>query len=204
MADVAVDEVEQGTGEEGDLAEEELETYQLIVKGNGITVERAISNDQLVTVLSIVLGGSRALAGAVAPATRTGSGREDSLSGSSRPGMALREYLNDVVPKSSPQKLVVAALYQRETLEKEATGRDEFKTLLQRAGEQIPKNLGRDISVAVRSGWLEEDHAEAGRYYVTRTGEDAVRNRFGGDNSKSQRAKRRPKKNGKPKVEPTE
>ncbi len=203
MPDKDVDGVEMSADEET-LAGEEPETYSLTVTGRGVTVKRTITDDQLVTVLGIVLGGTPMVANTMAPTAMTGLRTQGSSRGSGRPAVALREFLNQAAPKTFPQKLVVLALYQRESQGKDFTGRDEFKALLQRAGEGIPKNLGRDISNAVKAGWLEEDHEELGRYYVTRTGEEAVRNGFNGDGAKTQRPRRRVKRGSKNKAEPSE
>jgi len=91
-----------------------------------------------------------------------------------------REALNQSGAKTNPEKIVALAAYILQD-GSENFRLESIKPLFQRAREAAPKNLTRDLDVAIRSGWIVEAETK-GEYFlpvktegVLSTGFDSIR-----------------------------
>lgn len=91
---------------------------------------------------------------------------------------SLRDFVERTEAKRSPDKIVTMGVYWKQK-GISSFGRSGLVSGFQELAESVPKNLSRDISWAVRIGWLAPKPKARGEYYVTKKGEEAVEDRFG-------------------------
>jgi len=147
-------------------------SYELELKGDGISVSRKVSQQVALQIISVAMGGTDI--GPAAATRGTGAPRQTSAG----QVMAIREFLNTSSAKRNPDKITAIAIYLRDHLDRETFSRDDVKGLFRKAGEPVPGNYARDFAVAVSSGWIAEDHNTSGEYYVTNSGEEALAEGF--------------------------
>jgi hypothetical protein len=157
-------------------------SYDLTLKGDGISIDRPVSADIAVQIMSLAMGGSAANPAPSSPRVSAVPQRE------SGPTMAIREFLNDVGAKRNPDKIIAMAIYLRDHQGRDSFSRDDVKGLFRKAGEAIPANYSRDFGLALSSGWIAEDHETSGQYYVTKSGDETL---AGGFQTKVTRARRK-------------
>ena len=126
-------------------------------------------------------------------------GAQPSLGMPTKP-VSPRERLIEVNAKTNPQKILTLGQYVIDRDRSENFSAADIKSLFGRAGEPIPRNLGRDIREAVRLGFIYEDESISDHFIVTGKGLEALGAGFAGDTSKGPRSassrKRTPRKNG--------
>jgi hypothetical protein len=152
------------------------EEYRLTLKGPGLAVDKIIDSQT---------------AGAIAQMTFSGVGTDMANVGQgaktpqptlapSMQRMSLREYLQTNVPdRGIHTKILAVARYMRDFESQSDFNREDVRSRFRSAGEPQPANFHRDFQKAVRAGWIAEDHRNRGRYYVTRTGDEAIDSRQG-------------------------
>lgn len=165
--------------------------YTVTISGPGLQITKSIGNDQLLGIMSIALGAGQLPPQGLAQPSSRGASTGLTGGGGGRPTISLREYLIESGARTIPQKMAVLAAYSKEHLSREMIGRDEFKQLFQRASEPVPKNLPRDLRVALDQGWLAEAHDDPSQLYLTGTGQTAVSQGFGGNGNQTRRTARR-------------
>jgi len=164
--------------------------FTLSLSGGGLSFTQQISAEQLAGVMALALGVS-----SPSPAkTGAGGGSGGSVQAKSTERLSLREYLDASDAKKIPEKIVAIALFLNEHEGAEMFSRDDIKSRFRSAGESQPGNFPRDFGVAVSSGWIAEDHAARGSFYVTKTGRGAVESRFAADVARIQRRVSRKRK----------
>jgi hypothetical protein len=157
-------------------------TYALTLKGDGISIDRKIPADIAVQIVSLAMGGGASGVSSSGPQGPTTQQRTPG------PTVAIREFLNEVSAKRNPDKITAMAVYLRDHQGRDSFSRDDVKSLFRKAGESVPANYSRDFGLALSSGWIAEDHATSGEYYVTKSGDDALAEEF---QAKPTRSKRR-------------
>jgi hypothetical protein len=89
-----------------------------------------------------------------------------------------REFLLQHEPKRIPEQIATLALYLKTHRNTAAfTNKDLIKTF-EDAQEPGPKNLPRDIRWTIRNGWIARKSGMKDTYYLTGSGEEAVRGKF--------------------------
>lgn len=155
--------------------------YKLTLKGDGITVERDISEVLAKDIIAMVLGGGIPQASSISPTSSTAIPQQNYSQQQSNPSVprkSLREYLNEVGAKKNPQKILVIAHYLVSFMGKETFSIADIKPQFKVASEPMPANLNRDFQVVAQNGWIAPDHAERKMFFITKTGLDALNNRF--------------------------
>lgn len=147
-------------------------TYSLTLEGNGVTVKRDVPESVARTITALVMGGATPSSAPGIPAAGV-----TALPGAGR--QSIREYLNEVGPKRNADTITAIAAYLKE-MGQETFTRDQVKDYFRKAGEPIPGNYNRDFTDALATGWIAEDHTNAGNYYITASGETAMKNGFPG------------------------
>jgi hypothetical protein len=153
------------------LEKESQETFTVSLTGTGVDIKRQVGADKLALVLRVIMG--NAASEEVAPSV-------PHVDGPTRPAkVSLREFLEEVMAKTKPDQIVAIAHYMAVYEGIDTFSRDDIRARFQSAREKLPSNFPRDFSTAIEKGVIAEDHAKAGQYYVTKTGEHAVERRFG-------------------------
>jgi hypothetical protein len=162
---------------------ESSERYELILKGEGVTVERNIDQETAFAILAALMGGSPAAAGPAAAQSGPGLGPQRAAESpvahsGPRASQSLREFLNEAEPKRNPDKIVAIADYLQRVRGMQSVTRDDIKRGFREASEPVPGNYGRDFRWAVSTGWIAADHEERDQYYVTDSGRKVVDAKF--------------------------
>lgn len=162
-------------------------TYDLSLKGAGLTIERKIPESLALSVVALIMGGDGSrLAPRRGPATPAGgAGAGQGL------GTTVGEYLTEVEAKRNPDKILAFGAYLMDEMGRETFTRDEVRSMFQKAAEPVPGNFHRDFTWAVQNRWLGEQPGTPGAYYVTKTGRTALGNKFAAEVKASTKLPRR-------------
>jgi hypothetical protein len=152
--------------------EDPKEGTTITIAGPGMHFAREISDEQVLSILRLLLGGEQ-----------SGYAPEEHRSNlGSRMGLprrqAISEFYRSVAPKRYPEKLVTIAAHLQQTLGRDNFTPDDLRAQFRQVNETPPANLPRDFKAAMGAGWIAEDPAAPGRFYVTQTGLDAVASGF--------------------------
>lgn len=148
-------------------------TYKLSLKGKGITVEQDVPADVARDIIALVMGGGPEFR---RPRTTTPTATAGSPRSSA--GVSIREFIDESGAKRNPQIVTAIGLYLMDHDGQERFTRSEVKNKFSQAGEPTPSNIGRDVTLAVSSGWIAENPRN--QFYVTDTGRRAIEAQFEG------------------------
>ena len=151
---------------------EEDQQFQLTLVGDGISIDKRLDRDTARAVMSIVMGGAPTTSHEVSPRTPGGSA-------GSGPALSLREFLTEVQAQTKPDQIVAIGHFIIEHEGQPNFSKEDVKARFASAKEPMPANFPRDFNSALKAGMIDEVHGERGRFYVTRTGQQAVEGRFG-------------------------
>ena len=164
--------------ERHEAREEASEAFALSLEGDGIKIQRSVDRHTALEVVALLMGGSPSVIRGQEPGSADRlRGRRDARS----TGRSLREYLNEVGAARNPDQIVTIASYLIDERGQGLVTSAEIKREFPSAGEPIPANFSRDFRLAVTSGWLGEDPGQAGAFYITETGRNAIARRFSGE-----------------------
>lgn len=169
-----------------------MDEFTLTLKGDGITVERKVSRETALAILSSVLGAPNPETGLALPAQLpplvTPVAPQESLisaTNSTDPRdhgkpLAIREFVNESEPKTNAQTVLLLAQFMAKHEGSERFTREDIRKRFPRAGAPMPKNFTRDFQTAIDRGWIGEDPTNKDSFYVTRTGEAQLQTGFRG------------------------
>jgi hypothetical protein len=144
--------------------------YHLSLQGPGITIDTTVDRKTAGAIAQMTFGGSAA----PPPQGQGGMHRPLALASSAQK-VSLREYLQGSAPdRGIHTKILAVARYMRDIENQSDFTREDVRARFRSAGEPQPANFHRDFQKAVRAAWIAEDHQNRGRFYVTRTGDDAI------------------------------
>jgi hypothetical protein len=163
----------------GDSLDNADADYRLKLEGGGLSLDQKVDRATAVAIVNLVLGGGAPLSAPQPPAATTvthGSAALDpAIQGTST--LSVGEFIAQVEAKRNPDKIVAMGVYMKEQGHTEFTPED-IKPLFQAAGEPTPANFARDYRWAQNAKWIAPAAANPKAFYVTNTGEDAVRAHF--------------------------
>lgn len=153
---------------------------QLILEGEGLSIKEEISRLQALQILAFV----DTNANSTAPFSPSGSTvlmpskvvtqalgiRQES------PG----EFLRESGATTNPEKILALASYYSRINSDDLFTPVDIQRLFERAREVMPKNFGRDFRNTLEATWIDESTTEAGKYWITKTGEQALADKFVG------------------------
>lgn len=147
-----------------------LETFSVRVSGPGVEVTRDVDQTTAFQVLSVLMG--------ISPTKRSMPVRgvtPDSDEVTDTDDMTIGEFLSELNISNNAERIAGIALFQNERQGERLVAKEDLPSLFQRSGEAPPKNLTRDLRVAITRRLVSEDHAKAGHYFVTKSGTDLLR-----------------------------
>lgn len=147
--------------------------YQLTLKGNGITIDRSISEDMAAGVIAVLMG-SR-------PVAIRGVGQSGATASAARPpagSLTAGEFVMESGAKRNPDKIAAFGVFLIDQVGNESFTREEMRQTFQRAGEPIPANFPRDFGWAIRNKWISAVIGSPNEYVITNAAREAVRNKF--------------------------
>jgi hypothetical protein len=149
-------------------------SYHLSVKGDGIQVSQDIDKDTALSVISLLLGGQ--------VATRPNTvGVAVTPSHADQTQLTLGEFVEESGARSNVDKIVAIAVYKTRYDNVSDFSRQDMNTWFQEAGEPVPGNLPRDVSVARTARYIAPRGAGSTQFYVTTTGFKALDQKFSGE-----------------------
>ena len=188
------EELPQPTASSGADGEEKRQTTRhenakkrttITITGPGMHFAREISDEQVLSILHLLLGGEQ---GGYAPEEhRSNLGSPIALPRR----QAISEFYRSVAPKRYAEKLVTIAAHLQRALGRETFTPEDLRVQFRQVNETPPANLPRDFKAATGAGWIAEDHSAPGRFYVTQTGLDAVASGFTANGKRMSKPRRR-------------
>ena len=166
------------------VAEDDIQPdlFEVSVKGAGVALTRTVDQTTALSVIATVLGGAAsAPSAAYAPQTpstsRVGVQRNTRDGTAAKadqldPHMTVGEYIDDCNARRFPAKITAIGNFLQLKLEQSSFTRDEVKSQFRAAGEVQPGNY------AIAQRWIAEDPNAKGQYFVTRTGKNAIAEKF--------------------------
>jgi len=174
----------------------ERTTYELRLKGGGISVERQVTEEQALRVISLVMGNNlgRSVGGGGGPSQKATSSAAGA--GASVGHSTVGEYIEEVGARRNADKIAAIGAFLMDSHDMETFTRDDVKGQFQNAGEAPPANFSRDFAVALSNKWLAQPHGVTGQYFVTKTGRTALERQFSmeGRRPAAKSTRRRPRK----------
>jgi len=149
----------------------ESNVYTLKLNGPGIDLDKEINEETLNRVMGVLFrsSGNSDFQHVELNQVPRAATHED---------MTLREFINDVEPSTKPRMITTIAYYLFEHEGKSHFRKEDIKERFAEAKEQMPANFDRDLSAAIKHGWVTEDRNNPKTYYITRTGIKSVRDKF--------------------------
>jgi hypothetical protein len=176
------------------MAEDAEEKYEVKVKGPGIAADKNVALPKALAVLQIIFGQefsptSVSVAGGGLASLAISASRANDKSRGQR--LSVREFLAQAAGKSIPAKIATIGRFMRDHEGLNDFSRDDIKSRFRSAGEQMPRNYPRDFQKAIQAGWIGEDPQNRSRFYLTRTGDEAIDRKFEGPPVPAARNRRR-------------
>jgi hypothetical protein len=156
-------------------------TYEIRIEGDGLTLEREVSEAKVAKILGILLNSGVVDEAISESAVESGATEHQSdpegksaTDTDGQPSKSIAEFMNTVGAGNNYERLAAIALYHREVLGRGTVHRDEFPTWFERAGRSAPSNLTRDLKNAVKENLIAESTEEDNRYYPTNDAEQKL------------------------------
>jgi hypothetical protein len=165
--------------------EDPMEGTTITIAGPGMHFAREISDEQVLSILRLLLGGKQG--GYVSEEHRSNFGSPMGLPRR----QAISEFYRSVAPKRYPEKLVTIAAYLQQTLSRHYFTPEDLRTQFRQVNETPPANLPRDFKAAMGAGWIAEDPEAPGQFFVTQSGLDAVASGFTANSKRISKPRRR-------------
>ena len=140
-----------------------MDKCQVEIRGEGLLVVKQVPREWAEKLAVQVLGGG----GSVELV-------DEKASGENVKEVALGEMVGDLGAARSVDKIALVGWWLKFQHQVEVFGRRELVRLFEEAGEAIPKNLSRDLSWAVKIGWIAKKEGVRGSYYLTQKGREVV------------------------------
>lgn len=176
------------------------------VTGPGVTIERGVDERTMNAVIGLLVGapasppgGGYRGGGGAGGSSGGGVGGGDQDDGSGGGGsewdarMTLGEFLDDSGAKTFPHKICATGFYLTVIKGAKDFNRDEVKSALLAAREDMPGNYSRDWATATNMSLIAPEGHDANRFYIPRTGKKAIESNFQ-DAPKPRRARKSTKK----------
>jgi hypothetical protein len=167
------------------------EEYKVSISGPGVNVERTVVEELANRLLVALVTGH-------VPALHGGGGKEQQGGGATddvSESDSLAGFISGAQANTIPEKIAAIGAFLKKHEKRESFDRGVLESAFPNAGESVPKNLPRDLKLAVRAGWIAPRPGQKGSYFVTGAGVNAVGNRFEGSRKrKGGGTKRRKKK----------
>lgn len=152
--------------------------YKITIEGPETKVSRAVDEEVANSILTQLLGGGSPFTstGQGTSTKNTREGNKESESSQTPNSVPVNEFMAGLNIDNNVDRIAAVALYLRDQLGQRSMNKDEIANWFQKSGQAAPKNLPRDIQSAVKKNLIAEDNNEGGQYFVTNTGENALRN----------------------------
>jgi hypothetical protein len=166
--------------------------YKVRLEGAGLTLERHVGKSVGEEIAVLILradsddsntdstkpGGERAGSGGAQAMAAASAPPRTAVTERGRSQLSVREFLDLHEPKRVPDKITVIGLHLQDHQGRATFSRQDVAGAFEAAAERVPANLYRDLTWAVKAGWIAPKTGEKGTYYVTKMGREAATGRF--------------------------
>jgi hypothetical protein len=156
---------------------------EVTIKGPGISITRPVDEVMMSSIIALLFGTAPPTAAARGGG---GGGQEGARRLGDRTGqpsewdeeLTLGEFIVETEAKTFQQKICAAGYYLMNYQHAGSFSRDDIRTALASAHEDMPSNFGRDFGSAASSHLIAAKQGETDRFIVPRTGRTAVESHF--------------------------
>lgn len=149
-------------------------SYKLRLEGEGITLNRELTEEVALAVINVALGG----APTAAPSPRTGgAGGAAATPARASSGETPGEFIESLSATTNGEKIVAFGAFLHDDRGQADFTREDIKAMFRAAHESPPANFPRDFRAALASNEIAEEGSTE-RYFVTKTGRKALENKF--------------------------
>jgi hypothetical protein len=159
-------------------------TAEITVTGPGVNITRSVDEGIMAEIIALLFGGaaaSRGSSGSTAGGAGQGTRPRGALQQQPLPwdeDLTLGEFLEEVGAKTFQHKICAAGYYLIRFQGAPSFSRDDVRTALANAHEDMPGNLSRDFSETASKNMIATKQGEPGQYIVPTTGRKAVESNF--------------------------
>jgi len=154
------------------------EAFTVTIKGPGVSVEQKVSRELANRAVLLVLSGGTTTA---KPTLEAPARQEPPRPEGDEPPPSISEFFAAHAAKRHIEKITAIGQFLKQYAGKATVGRSDLVAQFELASEPPPKNLGRDLDWAVKVGWIAPQSDDPDKYYVTRSGLEAVQKSFPDD-----------------------
>jgi hypothetical protein len=147
---------------------DEVRGLHITLVGPGISIDREVPEHLASQVIRLLLESG---------AGHQGERASIAMAPAAEAPRSLAELFAEAEPKRNPDKIAVIAHHMKLAGQGTVTKAD-VRSGFRRAGEREPRNFDRDWNWAIRNGWIDGDSTRG--FYITRSGQQAVADRFSG------------------------
>jgi len=153
----------------------------LTIEGQGLSFEREVSAAVVLQIMRLALTGEGVVEERPMSPGQFRSGSDGRPDGRKE---ALAEFYNRIGPKKYPEKLITIAAYLKDVMGRPSFASDDLRGQFRAVNEPPPANMPRDFNKAVGEGWIAPEPDQAGLFYITRSGSEAVEAGFSADGTR--------------------
>lgn len=146
-----------------------------------MNLERTVTPEIAQHIVALVLGGTVPAGAEATAGLRAGHALGGAGAGADRTPLSVREFLQQHEAKRIPDQIASIALYLKEHNNSPVFTKKDLVKGFEDAQEPVPKNLPRDVAWTVKIGWIAPKTGQRNSYYLTGTGEAAVKAKFPSD-----------------------
>jgi hypothetical protein len=152
------------------MTEQSDEIFDLKLVGAGISIDKKVPRRVAMVIVNAVLAADGPQQAFAPPAEVAATPSVD---------MSPREFLTDSAATTNAEQITAFGYFLCHHRSQETFSSADIRDSFIKAHEAVPKNLSRDMASTVKAGWIHESPGSAGQYYVTNTGMQRVKSKFG-------------------------
>jgi hypothetical protein len=169
--------------------------FKLILKGPGVTIDQAISKDLADQIaLMIFTHGKVDVSVSSAVKIKQDGGASLQSAKTEDPELSLREFLDACEAKRNVEIIAAIGAFLKEHQGKTSFTKADVVAGFEDASEPAPRNIQRDIGWTIKTGWIAHKSDDKNAYYVTKSGNDAIKAKFPVDLKKKTQVRKGGKK----------
>ena len=135
------------------------ETFNISLKGPGISIEREISDQVAQQVALLVLTGTTHPSLPAEP-------------------LSMSAFLQQSNARRNPERFIAIAYFIKKYRNRPSFDKNDLIDGFEEAGQQFPANFSRDFKTVKSSGWIAPKSGRPGTFYLSDQGASAVETKF--------------------------
>ncbi len=153
-------------------------SFRLKLTGEGMNLDRTVASEIAQHIVALVLRGTVPAGSELAAGLRAAHAYGGAAAGTDKTTLSVREFLEQHQAKRIPEQIATIGLYLKMHNNAAVFTKKDLVKGFEDAQEPVPKNLPRDVAWTVKIGWVAPKSGQKNSYYLTGTGEAAVKAKF--------------------------